>query len=60
MISLYCLGQRNDKGKKKISWMYRKKAKLRRAKNSEAKVTDTADANGQNSRIIVRNLPFKV
>ncbi|XP_028047298.1 RNA-binding protein 28 isoform X2 [Monomorium pharaonis] len=39
--------------------MYRKKAKLRRAKNAETKVPDTANANGQNSRIIVRNLPFK-
>lgn len=51
-------GQRSDR-EKKLSWMYRKKAKLRRAKNSEAKVTDPADANGQNSRVIVRNLSFK-
>lgn len=51
-------GQRRDKGKK-LSWIYRQKAKLRRVKNAEIKVSDTADANGQNSRIIVRNLPFK-
>ncbi|XP_018299989.1 RNA-binding protein 28 isoform X2 [Mycetomoellerius zeteki] len=39
--------------------MYRKKAKLRRAKSSEVKVTDTANVNEQNSRIIVKNLSFK-
>ncbi|KAL0117997.1 hypothetical protein PUN28_008993 [Cardiocondyla obscurior] len=52
-------GKKNDRENKKLSWMYRKKAKLRRAKTSEAKVIDTANENGQNSRIIVRNLPFK-
>ncbi|KAL6258760.1 hypothetical protein P5V15_010708 [Pogonomyrmex californicus] len=51
--------RRNDKGKK-LSWMYRRKAKLKRTnKKSEGNVIDPADANGQNSRIIVRNLPFK-
>ncbi|KYN22776.1 PREDICTED: RNA-binding protein 28 [Trachymyrmex cornetzi] len=51
-------GQRREKGKT-LSWMYRKKAKLRRAKSSEVKVTDTAIINEQNSRIIVKNLSFK-
>ncbi|KYN07053.1 PREDICTED: RNA-binding protein 28 [Cyphomyrmex costatus] len=51
-------GQSSDKGKK-LSWMYRKKAKLRRVKSSEIKVTDTENINEQNSRIIVRNLSFK-
>ncbi|KAG5321548.1 RBM28 protein, partial [Acromyrmex heyeri] len=53
-----CLGQRREKGKK-LSWMYRRKAKLRRAKSSEVKITDTANINEQNSRIIVKNLSFK-
>ncbi|XP_018051317.1 PREDICTED: RNA-binding protein 28 isoform X2 [Atta colombica] len=39
--------------------MYRRKAKLRRAKSSEVKITDTANIKEQNSRIIVKNLSFK-
>ncbi|XP_012061488.1 PREDICTED: RNA-binding protein 28 [Atta cephalotes] len=50
--------QRREKGKK-LSWMYRRKAKLRRAKSSEVKITDTANIKEQNSRIIVKNLSFK-
>ncbi|XP_018051316.1 PREDICTED: RNA-binding protein 28 isoform X1 [Atta colombica] len=50
--------QRKEKGKK-LSWMYRRKAKLRRAKSSEVKITDTANIKEQNSRIIVKNLSFK-
>jgi len=59
IISIYCLEQRREKGKK-LSWMYRRKAKLRRAKSSEVKITDTANIKEQNSRIIVKNLSFKV
>ncbi|CAL1689512.1 unnamed protein product [Lasius platythorax] len=43
-------GQRNGK-----SWIYRQKIKLKKINN-----TDSADENGQNSRIVVRNLSFKV
>ncbi|XP_029664594.1 RNA-binding protein 28 [Formica exsecta] len=46
-------GQRNGK-----SWIYRQKLKLKKSNTDNN--TDNAEENGQNSRIIVRNLPFKV
>ncbi|XP_011257211.2 RNA-binding protein 28 [Camponotus floridanus] len=46
-------GQKNNK-----SWIYRQKIKSR--KLNDTNNTNNADENGQNSRIIVRNLPFKV
>lgn len=49
-------GQRNGK-----SWIYRQKIKLKKINNTDKiDKIDNADENGQNSRIIVRNLPFKV
>lgn len=46
-------GQRNSK-----SWIYRKKIKSGKINNTSN--TNNADENGQNSRMIVRNLSFKV
>ncbi|KAL6426036.1 hypothetical protein ACFW04_008962 [Cataglyphis niger] len=48
-------GQRNGK-----SWIYRQKIKSKRSNNNQDGNRDNAEENGQNSRIIVRNLPFKV
>lgn len=44
---------------KKLSWAYRKKAKLRRAENLSTNTNNSSNENGQNSRIFVKNLSFK-
>lgn len=49
----------NRTEKKKPSWIYRKKTKLRKSKKSTQEIDDNADDN-KKPRIIVRNVPFKV
>ncbi|KAL2712710.1 multiple RNA-binding domain-containing protein 1-like isoform X2 [Vespula squamosa] len=52
--------QRQSNNKNGLSWIYKKKAKLRRTKN----ITQNKDAdtklNNSVTRIVVRNLPFKI
>ncbi|CAD1472099.1 unnamed protein product, partial [Heterotrigona itama] len=48
----------NRTEKKKLSWIYRKKTKLRKSKESIKEVDDNTDDN-KKPRIIVRNVSFK-
>ncbi|KAK9308407.1 hypothetical protein QLX08_001583 [Tetragonisca angustula] len=49
----------NRTEKKKLSWIYRKKTKLRKSKKSTQEIDDNTDDNNKKPRIIVRNVPFK-
>lgn len=46
--------------RKKLSWIYRKKAKLEKNKNLESNATNDKNTDNTNARIIARNLPFSV
>ncbi|KOX77764.1 RNA-binding protein 28, partial [Melipona quadrifasciata] len=48
----------NRTEKKKLSWIYKKKTKLRKSKKSTQEVDDNTDDN-KTPRIIVRNVQFK-
>ncbi|KAI4490332.1 hypothetical protein M0802_010709 [Mischocyttarus mexicanus] len=51
--------QRNY-NKKKLSWIYRKKIKLKRAENATQNDNKDKKLNNTDTRIAVRNLPFEV
>ncbi|KAL2743931.1 multiple RNA-binding domain-containing protein 1-like isoform X2 [Vespula maculifrons] len=52
--------QRQSNNKNGLSWIYRKKAKLRRAKDITQNEHADTKLNDSATRIVVRNLPFKV
>ncbi|XP_035724534.1 multiple RNA-binding domain-containing protein 1-like [Vespa mandarinia] len=52
--------QRQSNNKNGLSWIYRKKAKLRRAKNITQNEDADTELNNSATRIFVRNLPCRV